>query len=353
VANERPRGPDRGSWFSRFAEGRRKHPVALGCGVSAGLLASYIGWESAFGHLWYASEYSLGDPEMIGPRIAVTVILLIGFTVGGSGYENEASVRDAQSLTPLLRCSPEEHAALVGELQTPSHSRAWIGGLAAIPIGIFLVTSKNPWIPYLLSHEPWNHDLVWALASNVLLFAFLGRVAVRTFEINTVFGRMENRLRQVDLLRPERLARFARRGLRAAFFWIGGSSIASIVFVNQQFSWLTGLALGAAVSMGTIAFLLPVRLLHFRIRAAKELELERVREAIERDRNALLKDSCEGGVVPTRMAGLLAYEHRIASVHEWPIDTPEVIRFGLLLLLGFGSWLGGAVVGHLVDLVWH
>jgi len=242
---------------------------------------------------------------------------------------------------------------LVRELQTPSHSRAWIGGLAGIPIGIFLVRSRNPWIPYLLSHEPWNHDLVWALASNMILFAFLGRVAVRTFEINTVFGRMENQLRQVDLLRPDQLARFARRGLRAAFFWIGGSSIASIIFVNQQFSWLTGLALGGAVSIGTIAFLLPVRMLRFRIRAAKEFELERVRQAIERDRSALLKDSSEGVVIPTRMAGLLAYEHRIASVHEWPIDTPEVIRFGLVLVLGIGSWLGGAVVGPLVDLVWH
>jgi hypothetical protein len=223
----------------------------------------------------------------------------------------------------------------------------------AVPLSLLIVTGKSPWVPYLLSNEPWNHDLVWALASNVLLFALIGRQAVCTFEANAIFAHMERDLRPVDLLHPQRLDRFGRRGLRSAIFWIGGSSIASIIFVDQQFSWLTGLVITGTVSLGTIAFLLPLRGLHRRICSEKEAELERVREVINRDCEAMLSATPEAAAAAMRMPGLLAYEHRIASVHEWPINTPEVVRFGLMLVIGVGSWLGGAVVGHVVDAVWH
>jgi len=337
--------------LSQAAEAKSIYPLVLGCVVSAGLTTLYLLWESAFGHLHYAANHAFTDPEMIGPRIALTVILLTGFMVGGAAYDHREIIRDAEALGPLLRGSPRAHAALVDRLRHPIRSRAWIGSVVAIPLGLLVVTSRS--MPYLLSDEPWNHDLVWALASNVLLFAIIGRHAVRTFEANAIFAEMERDLRHVDLLHPQRLARFGRRGLRSAVFWIGGSSIASIIFVDQQFSWLTGLVITGTVSLGTIAFLLPIRGLHRRICAEKETELERVREAIHRDREALLSAAPEAAAAAMRMPGLLAYEHRIASVHEWPIDTPEVARFGLMLVIGVGSWLGGAVVGHVVDAVWH
>ena len=339
--------------LSRAAEAKSIYPVALGCFVSAGLTTLYLLWESAFGHLRYDAEHLFTDPEMIGPRIALTVILLTGFVVGASAYGRREAIRDAEALGSFFRASPEQHAALVDRLRNPIHSRAWIGGVLAATLSLLVVTNKSPWMPYLMSDEPWNPALVWALGSNVLLFANMGWQVVRTFESNAIFAQMEGALRRVDLLHPQRLTRFGRRGLRSAFFWIGGSSIASIIFVNQKFSWLTGFVIVGTVSMGTIAFLVPLRGLHHRIRAEKEAELERVREAIDRDREALFSAAPEAARAAMRMPGLVAYEHRIASVHEWPIDTPEVARFGLMLLIGVGSWLGGAVVGHMVDAIWH
>ena len=47
----------------------------------------------------------------------------------------------------------------------------------------------------------------------------------------------------------------------------------------------------------------------------------------------------------------LAWEARIESVREWPFDTPTLVRFALFLLIPLGSWLGGAVVERVVDLV--
>jgi hypothetical protein len=329
------------------------HPVVLGCAVSAGLLALYVGWESAFGHLGYAAEHSLLAPEMLGPRLSLTVIVLTGFMVGSHAYGRRAIVRDVEDLAPLLHGAAVERAALGREAESfDRRAGAWIGSVAAVPIGLLVVAGRRPGVPYLLSGESWSHDLVWALACNALLFAILGRIAVQTFRANQFFSRIEVQLGPVDLLEPQALAPFARRGLRTAFLWIGGSSLASVIFVNQGFSWLTGLVILGTLLFGTLAFLHPVRGLHRRIRAAKEAELERVREAIRQARAELLS-AAGGSGSAARMPGLLAYEHRIASVREWPLDPPQIARFGIMIAVGLGSWLGGAVVGHLVEAFWR
>ena len=250
-------------------------PVALGFAVSAGLLVLYVGWEFAFGHLPYVTERL--SRQMLGPRIALTVIALTGFMVGGRAYGRRAMIRDLSDLGSQLSCSPTERAALLREGENIGRSaKSWIGSVMAVPVGLLLVTGQSPGEPYLLSNEPWNHDSVWALAANVVLFSVLGRMTVEMFRTNEFFARIETRLAPVNLLRPQVLAPFARRGLRNAFLWIGGSSLASIIFVAQGFSWLTGLVLLCSLLMGTLAFLLPVRGLHRRIRTAKEAELERL-----------------------------------------------------------------------------
>ena len=70
---------------------------------------------------------------------------------------------------------------------------------------------------------------------------------------------------------------------------------------HKQLSSLAGLVLAATVSVGTIAFLLPLQGLHRRIRDEKEAELERVREAIHRDRKTLLSTGSEAAAATTRM----------------------------------------------------
>jgi len=332
---------------------RLGRPLVLGGAVCVGLCVLYAAWESAFGHLGYIAAHSWASPEMIGPRIALTVIALTGFMVGARAYWRQEIPRDVEDLGPLLCCSAAERAELLRAAASCDRGgRSWIGSLVAIPIGLLIVTSRRPGVPYLLSDEPWAPDLVWALGSNVLLFSLMGRNTVQILRTNALFARIESRLAPVDLLRPQALAPFARRGLRSAFLWVGGSSLASIIFVNQEFSWMTGLVLVGTLLLGTVTFLLPVRGLHRRIRVEKHAELERVRAVILRVRELMLGED-DDGTAAARMPGLLAYEHRIASVHEWPLETPQIVRFGLIATLGLGSWLGGAVVGHVVDAAWR
>ncbi|MEN8182947.1 MAG: hypothetical protein ABFS46_10480, partial [Myxococcota bacterium] len=121
------------------------------------------------------------------------------------------------------------------------------------------------------------------------------------------------------------------------------SAVASLIFVNIAYHWATGAVILGTLGVGTLAFLLPMRGLHRRLRSSRRAELAEVRAAIAAERADLL-----GGAAAPRLAALLAYEARIERVREWPFDTPTLLRFLLLALLATGSWLGGAVVERLL-----
>ena len=102
--------------------------------------------------------------------------------------------------------------------------------------------------------------------------------------------------------------------------------------------------------MATVALLEPARAVRARLREEKQRELARVRQRIHAAR-AIALGSAEGAGGARDLPGLLAYEARIEAVPEWPFDTSTLVRFGGLLVLAVGSWLGGALVERLVGSV--
>jgi len=210
-------------------------------------------------------------------------------------------------------------------------------------------------VPALFSDEPLTHDLLRGIGVNLVLFGVMGVGAARTFEGLRVLARLEQSLRPVTLLDLSPLYPFAQWGLWSALVWLGGSAIAGVVFVDQEFALGTAIVLLGTGGLGTAAFLLPLRGAHQSIRAAKREELARVRGAIELARDAALAppSAAEPAAVATsaRLPGLLAYEARIEEVREWPLDLPTVSRFGVLMFVALGSWLGGAVVERLLGVL--
>jgi len=51
-----------------------------------------------------------------------------------------------------------------------------------------------------------------------------------------------------------------------------------------------------------------------------------------------------------RLGNLIQYQEFVTSIREWPFDVSIVARSALLIVLGAGSWLGGAVVERLLGL---
>ena len=74
-----------------------------------------------------------------------------------------------------------------------------------------------------------------------------------------------------------------------------------------------------------------------------------MRERLQKLRTASLERSEPGAA--SELEGLLAWEARIERVPEWPFDVPTLIRFGAVLILAVGSWVGGAVVERVLGVV--
>ena len=51
------------------------------------------------------------------------------------------------------------------------------------------------------------------------------------------------------------------------------------------------------------------------------------------------------------LANLLAYRSLIDGVSEWPFDLSTLLRTGMVVALGVGSWLGSALMERLLGVV--
>jgi hypothetical protein len=325
--------------------------VGLGVATASLLILLRVAWEAAFGDLDSFSAARFAPWNEAGAWTSLVIAVLTGFVVGAGIHVRRATLRDVEALAPLLDCSTQEHAGFTRSILHSDPRPTWLATLAGVLVGLLVITEREGSLPFLLSNQYSHHGYLWGLLANALLFAILGREAYETFKISRVFTRIEARIKTIDLLDLRPLVPFARRGLRSAFFWLAGSSIASLIFLGQGFQWATALVLAGTLTLGTLALLLPVRGVHRRIRAAKQAELTRVRDAIRGDRDLLLRQPGDAASpAAPRLPALLAYESRIAEVNTWPFDTPTLARFGLLMAVAVGSWLGGAVVERALGL---
>ena len=154
---------------------------------------------------------------------------------------------------------------------------------------------------------------------------------------------------EVDLLDVQSLAPFARRGLRSALMWVTFSIILSLFWLGENTASRPNFSIFITVLvMATVAFIVPLIGVHNNIVSAKRLQLNSLRDEIRVERAALGKPSDQHQPSP-RLANLIAYHQLIGQAREWPIDAANLLRFFMYLLIGLGSWLGGAVVERLLD----
>lgn len=334
-----------GHWTERLPGGRRPgFPAWLWPGITVGLLL-----------LWAAADliaFALDSAPAEAPlrywwRRAV-LAALFGWIVASSRWAVDGSLRDLEALRPLLRLGPREVDALrAGFLTSAPLPRRACAALGAL-LGLALSPLSQADAASSLRESGFDYAFLLGSLHNAAMFALLGGEAWGTLEASRVYAKIEAAIGEIDLLDPDLLEPFARRGLRAASFWIIGSGLGALVFVSEGIGAPILAIVTATVGVGIATLVLPMRGAHRRIRAAKRAELERTRAAIRAERGKLLG----GDARPTRLAELLAYEARIERVREWPIDLPILLRFSGLLALAVGSWLGGAIVERVLALLW-
>ena len=339
-----------------LVERLRAAPGAVALGTLAAIAVAYLATAMATGG--FETLLDAEDPFHIRPgvRVDMVISLVLAFVLWTVLREPRATVRDLAGLRPVLDCSEEEYAALLQKALSASHSVA--AGLlgAGFGLGVVLLTvwatprsgthlaSAHPFAPSL--------QLAWSMLLTAGLFGLMGRLALGSIRVSRLFAELGRRRVRLRLLDPGSLQPFSRRGLTGAFQWFIGSGIAMLLFVDAAVPGLVAAVIAGTLALGVMSLLLPSRGIHQQLREAKRAELARVRQAIERSSRELFEpgDAAALEQQPS-LPALLAWEARIESVREWPFDTPTLVRFALFLLIPLGSWLGGAVVERVVDLV--
>jgi hypothetical protein len=73
-----------------------------------------------------------------------------------------------------------------------------------------------------------------------------------------------------------------------------------------------------------------------------------VNAAIRTESAARLEAGERWEAADSRLSDLIVYRGLIESLSSWPIDLTTLLRFGLYLFVGLGSWLGAAFVERML-----
>ncbi|MCH8890623.1 MAG: hypothetical protein IH827_06065, partial [Myxococcales bacterium] len=223
-------------------------------------------------------------------------------------------------------------------------------GLIGVLVGLAVMVEGN--VSDLVQRATWNYHFGWN-ALNVSLVFWISGVAISwTVRQSRLLMRVQREFVEIDLMDLGSLTAFARESLRAIVLWLITASIGALVMAVSGEVGASALVVLATVLVAPISLFFPVRGLHHRIREAKWRELELVNERVRRERARILEsDGPDAEAASGKLPGLLAYKQFVESVREWPIDTSTLLRFALYLGLPIGSWLGGALVERLLDVV--
>ncbi len=337
-------------WFVRLTHAIPLAPAWTGIAVAAVVYGLFVLWDQAFavisGQAAHWRFWQSGGART-EPALAVLIGFLFGIIQRSTGSGSGSSLDD---LRPVLQCSDAEHANLVRELASSDPKFQRVAGLVGVLVGLAMLTEGN--LSQLLERATWNHHFAWIAASISVVSWMVGVGIFWQVRLSRFLMRVQRELVQIDLMDLSPLVPFAHRSFRSILFWLIGCSIGVLVMAVSGALGASALVVLATVLVAVISLFFPVRGLHHRIREAKRRELELVNERVRRERARILEsDGPDAEAAAGTLPGLLAYKQFVESVREWPIDSSTLLRFALYLGLPIGSWLGGALVERLLDLV--
>jgi hypothetical protein len=317
--------------------------VCIGLAIAVGYLLLHVAFDAVVMALWGfpSGELPLWQNDQWWTDFVNAA--LIGYLPAAQAMARRDVARDLAEMRPRLRCNDAEFDELADAATGPGGPIARALSLSGIVLGA-LITFSDPSVAYRATVSPSDPLFVWTLGRVIFMLWLVSRFAVYDFNITRLYRSLGRNSIRIDLLDIRRLTPFARRGQRSALTWVIFSSILSLFWLGDSAarSNLPGLIL--ILSMAAFAFIGPLAALSQGIRAAKHTELERLREQI-RDARA----ETDTAVASPRLANLTGYYQLIDSASEWPVDAANLLKFIGYLLLGLGSWLGGALVERILD----
>jgi hypothetical protein len=336
-------------WLARFDNKGVWAPFWLGFIVTLGFLLLRCVFDLLFllSGGFPEGSYPLWQSDVWWPEIVNATMLgyiPAAFVVTRQGFD-----RDLDALRPWLSGGDTAIADIRSAAFRPAGVAAQIFrllGLLAGLVGVFL----DPTLTAGTEPSLANPNFLWsAIRIPIFIWLVLGLI-VSDLNVTRAYRYAGRNLIEVDLLDVQSLAPFARKGLRSAFMWVLFLVIFSLFWLGEGTAARQNPTLFVMVlTMASIAFIIPLAGVHDNILSVKRPELNRLREEIRLERVQLLDQRSDGATTSPRLANLVTYYQLIEQTREWPIDAANLLRFIMYLLIGLGSWLGGAVVERLLD----
>ena len=317
--------------------------AGIGLSIAVGYLLLHLAFDALFLAIW-------GFPEGEQPLwqndqwwTDFVNAALMGYLPAAQAIARRFVAEDLAGLRPRLRCNDVEFKELSERAIGPGGPIARALSLSGLALGAWLaffdpsvaggatVSARDPWF-------------IWSLGRMIILLWLVARFSVYDFNVTQIYRALGRHSIRIDLLDIHSLAPFARRGQRSALTWVIFSCILSLFWLGDSAAETNLPGLVVILSMAAFAFIGPLAALSRSIRTEKHAELGRLREQIREART-----QTDAAVESPRLANLVGYYQLIDGASEWPVDAANLLKFVGYLLLGLGSWLGGAVVERILD----
>jgi len=170
---------------------------------------------------------------------------------------------------------------------------------------------------------------MWSIIGLILFFSILeGRALNRK-------GQLVN----IDLYDLDSLNGFGRAGLIGFLIVMGALALTTLQSLDQEFSWdkyYNALVVGIPASLMLI--LTPTWSIHLRMRKAKALHLEEIKDKIQQSSRAI------DGEALVHLNALLLRKDQIHSLRTWPMDLSIFFRLVLYVFIPPLAWAGAAIM---------
>jgi len=340
---------DRATFNDRIFERIRLSPTAFTLLTATLLLGIFFVTVHATGELakFLASESRWWENR--DGRIAVIVALLAGYLPAARRLEDVAVRRHLRQLRDAFAWPPGTYDSLAREI-APTRGSVLVSGVVGFLVLPLIAVSvdRDPLLYFRAIY--WEPVHLWTIPISGFVCWQAGVLIASISTHNRAFARLARAAPPPQLLDLDAFAPFTRQALRSVLPVIVALSLLAFNLVDRSFLWAVGLITSAALAWTGGSLYLMLRGVRDRIAVAKHEECQRIDAAIRGDARALA-DSPIGGRQPAPGLGdLLSWRQFVTSRAEWPLDPALRARALLYVAIPLGSWLGGAVVDHLLDL---
>jgi hypothetical protein len=308
-------------------------PIIVALSTAVILATGYILAEFVTGRLHRVLS---GAEDSLGTRATATLFFLIAYVPVAHLFLCRWTKRHLMALRATFG------AVITCERSAPASISAGFFGAALFLFLFMIIPSIVAGVPVL------SFQLIVASIGGAVFGWLAGRFAVCMVRDSLRMSALARSLPELDLLDLGPLSPIVQQGLKSALLVVIIPALSSHLSIAPGNSGIGAAAyLFIWFTLMLVAFTLPVRGIHERIRREKESELKKVRSEIRFAKEQLVERRIEGA--GDRLSALLDLEIRLERVREWPYDASSWRRFGLYLFLGLGSWVGAATVERLLN----